>query len=89
MQPPLNVKLRRKKVRNLKRKCRRPFSSIIVGAYLVKLEQGEVVKSLAVKKEPVFDRIAQASRYAFLAFSRMKYSEAPNSNSPITKCMEV
>ena len=61
MKPPPCIVSLRKKVRNLKRKRRTPYSSILVGAFVMRLE-AQAVKTRPPKKLWIKDRIKQSSR---------------------------
>ena len=61
MKPPPCIVSLRKKVRNLRRKRRRPFDAILVGAFLMRIE-AQAVKTRPPKKPLEMDRIKKASR---------------------------
>ena len=61
MKPPACIVSLRKKVRKLRRKRRRPFDPILVGAFLMRIE-AQAVKTRPRRKPFEMDRIKQASR---------------------------
>ena len=61
MKPPACIVPLRKKIRHFGRKCRQPYSNIVVGAFLMRLE-AEAVKSRPPKRPIDFDQIKKASR---------------------------
>lgn len=63
MKPPANIVAFRRKVRNLKRRQRQPFTSILVGALLMRFRiEGKAVKIRPPRRPIEMDRIKKASR---------------------------
>ena len=61
MKPPPCIVSLRKKTRNLRRKRRQPYSAILVGAFLMRLES-QAVKTRPKRKPLDIDRIKKGSR---------------------------
>ena len=61
MKPPPCIVSLRKKTRNLRRKRRQPYTAILVGAFLMRLES-QAVKSRPMRKPFDMDRIKKGSR---------------------------
>ncbi|XP_040576100.1 uncharacterized protein [Lepeophtheirus salmonis] len=62
MKPPPQVISLRKKVRSLKRKRRSPYSAILVGAFLMRVEALSGPSVYVPRKKPQQDRIRKSSR---------------------------